>query len=394
MKRYELITPEGTRDLLYEECLARRSVENKLRSLFTGFGYSEVITPGIEFFDVFSRDMRMIPQENLYKLTDSKGRLITLRPDSTIPIARVVATRLKSERLPIKLFYMQNIFLNNPLLSGQSDEICQAGIELIGSASRRADLEVITTAISVLSSYSEDFSVEIGDIGFFKELVSKLGADDLVCEEIRRLIEVKNYPALNDLLDGIGDNEAARALKQLPRLFGKEEVFEKARALFPESTTLENLKNLYTKLSGLGYNGKITCDLGIVNRTDYYTGVVFRGYIHGWGEAILSGGRYDKLISEFGNDLPATGFAINCDAVAKLLRRTEHCPVQKTADCIVYGTDGFEIKALKYSHSVSCDGMIVENSAFDSLEETIDYAKCRGIKKVIEVSDEIKGHIV
>lgn len=394
MKRYELITPEGTRDLLYEDCLARRSVENKLRSLFTGLGYSEVITPGIEFFDVFSRDLRMIPQETLYKLTDGKGRLITMRPDSTIPIARVVATRLKDESLPIRLYYIQNIFLNNPFLTGQSDEVYQAGIELIGSASKRADLEVITTAISVLSSYGDDFSLEIGDIGFFKELVAKLGVDDFVCEEIRHLIEVKNYPALNDLLDGIGDNEAVRALKQLPRLFGGEEVFEKAKKLFPESTTLENLRSLYTKLSELGYTGRISCDLGIVNRTDYYTGIVFRGYFHGWGDAVLSGGRYDKLIKEFGRDVPATGFAINCDAVAKLLRRKAHCPEQKIADCVVFGADGYEIKALKYSSTAAADGMIVETSPFDTLEETLFYAKSKGIKKVIEVADEIQGHIV
>ncbi len=394
MKRYELITPEGTKDLIYEECLARRAVEGKLRSIFSGLGYSEVITPGIEFFDVFSRDMRMIPQENLYKLTDVKGRLITMRPDSTIPIARVVATRLKDESLPIRLFYIQNIFLNNPLLAGQSDEIYQAGIELIGSASKRADLEVISTAISVLASYGDDFSFEIGDSGFFNELVAKLGVDELVSEEIRRLIEVKNYPALNDLLDGIGNNDATKALKKLPRLFGKEEVFDKALKLFPESTTLGYLKELYTKLCELGFEGKITCDLGIVNRNDYYTGIVFRGYIQGIGEAVLSGGRYDKLIKEFGRDVPATGFAINCDAVAKLLRKKELCPALKTADCIVFGDDGYEIKALKYSNSVVNDGMVVETSPFDTLEQTIEFAKSKGIKKVVHITDEVKGYNV
>ncbi|MDO5125838.1 MAG: ATP phosphoribosyltransferase regulatory subunit, partial [Ruminococcus sp.] len=92
MKRYDLITPEGTRDLLFTECLARRTVENKLKDLFTGFGYSEVVTPGIEFYDLFSGSSRNFQQERLYKLVDSKGRLITLRPDSTIPIARLAST--------------------------------------------------------------------------------------------------------------------------------------------------------------------------------------------------------------------------------------------------------------------------------------------------------------
>ena len=147
MKRYDLITPEGTKDLLFDECLARREVENINRKIFSGLGYSEVVTPGIEFYDLFNNGARCFPQENFYKLVDSKGRLITLRPDSTIPIARMVATRLKDKKLPIRLFYNQSIFTNNPLLAGRSDEIVQSGIELIGSDSKRADLEVLSIAI-------------------------------------------------------------------------------------------------------------------------------------------------------------------------------------------------------------------------------------------------------
>ena len=97
MKRYDLITPEGTRDLLFEGCLARRMVEDRLSKLFEGFGYSEVVTPGIEFYDLFMGSSRNFQQESLYKLTDSKGRLIVMRPDSTIPIARLASTRLQSE---------------------------------------------------------------------------------------------------------------------------------------------------------------------------------------------------------------------------------------------------------------------------------------------------------
>ena len=212
MKRFDLITPEGTKDLLFEECLARRDVEKNLRNIFKGMGYSEVVTPGIEFFDVFHKNSSYIPQEKLYKLSDTKGRLVALRPDSTIPIARMVATRLKEHTLPLRLFY-------NQTLSGRSDEVVQAGKELIGSNSKRADLEVLSIAIHALSTYdSKNFRFEIGDIGFFMELVSQLDVDDSVIEEIRRLIEVKNYPALNDLLDSIGDNKITRALKQLPSL--------------------------------------------------------------------------------------------------------------------------------------------------------------------------------
>ena len=233
MKRYDLITPEGTKDLLFEDCAVRRSLEEKLSAIFKSKGYCEVVTPGLEFFDVFNLNSRYFPQESMYKLVDNKGRLLVVRPDSTMPIARVVATRLREAELPLRLYYRQNVYRNKPVMRGRSDEIHQMGIELIGSDSKRADLEVLTSAIEVLASLeSDNFRFEIGDIGFFRELVNKLDTDIATKEEIRSLIEVKNYPALNDLLDSIGDNEITNALKQLPRLFGGEEVFDKAAKLY------------------------------------------------------------------------------------------------------------------------------------------------------------------
>ena len=169
MKRNDLITPEGTRDLLFGDCLARRAVENKLSELFTKSGYSEVVTPGIEFYDLFSGSSRHFRQEIMYKLTDSKGRLMVLRPDSTIPIARLVASRLAPAKLPLRLYYSQAIYENNALLKGRSDEVAQAGIELIGGDNtEKADYEAmclalealkpLTATISALRSVTSDIS--------------------------------------------------------------------------------------------------------------------------------------------------------------------------------------------------------------------------------------------
>ena len=147
MKNYDLITPEGTKDLLFGESVVRRTIEDTLLKLFKSRGYSEIITPGLEFFDVFNMKSRYFPQENLYKMTDSKGRLIVMRPDSTMPIARVVATRLRDADLPLKLCYNQTVYRNESLLKGRSDETVQAGIELIGSEMKMADLETSQTSI-------------------------------------------------------------------------------------------------------------------------------------------------------------------------------------------------------------------------------------------------------
>lgn len=392
MKRYDLITPEGTGDLLFEECALRRSLEENLSESFKRRGYCEIITPGLEFFDIFNLNSRYFPQESMYKLVDNKGRLLVVRPDSTLPIARVAATRLRDAELPLRLYYRQNVYRSTTGMRGRSSEIHQMGIELIGSDSRRADLEVITGAIEVLAMLENgDFRFEIGDIGFFRELVSKLNASDDDKETVRSLIEVKNYPALNDLLDSIGRNEITEALKQLPRLFGGEEVFDKASKLFKDEKTdriIADLRDIYNKLSSLGYDGKITVDLGIVNKLDYYTGVVMKGYLQGYGSAVLSGGRYNKLLAEFGYDVPATGFAVNVDAAAKVLRRT-HSYSAPVPDIIVYGDDGYEMAAVNYAGKLRKSGLTAENSVFGTYEETVEYAERKGIAKAVRVGKDI-----
>ena len=132
MRKYDLITPEGTKDFLFEECLVRHETEAKLYDIFKSKGYYELTTPALEFYDVFQTESGHYPQERLYKLTDSKGRLLVMRPESTMPIARVIATRLRDASLPIRLFYNQSVYRFESALKGRSNEIVQAGIELIG----------------------------------------------------------------------------------------------------------------------------------------------------------------------------------------------------------------------------------------------------------------------
>ncbi|MBQ2264050.1 MAG: ATP phosphoribosyltransferase regulatory subunit [Oscillospiraceae bacterium] len=391
MRRYDLITPEGTRDYLFEECYVKRAAEAEIHAIFKRMGYAELITPGLEFYDVFDLNSRYFPQEELYKLTDSKGRLLVLRPDSTMPIARVVATRLKDAMLPLRLFYNQPVYRFEPSLKGRSDEIVQTGIELIGSASRMADVEIISAAVSVLSSVGVNYSLELGDVGIFRELMHSLNATPAQKEEIRSLIEEKNYPALNDLLDHMGDNRITKALKKLPTLFGGEEVFDKAAALFQDARIemlLQQLKELYLEICELNQNGKITVDLGLVNKTDYYTGLVIKGYLEGCGEEVLSGGRYDKLLSEFGYDIPAVGMAVNVDAVASAAAKL--CkPQLTTPDVLVAAADGYEAQAVAVAEKFRREGRIVEHALFSDMELVHEYARDKNIGKIIIVSEEI-----
>ena len=394
MKNYDLITPEGTKDLLFGECIIRRNIENTLLNLFKSRGYSEMITPGLEFFDVFNLKSRYFPQETLYKMTDSKGRLLVMRPDSTMPIARVVATRLRDAVLPLKLCYNQTVYRNESTLKGRSDETVQTGIELIGSQMKMADLEVISTAVDSLNSFGMEFSLEIGHIGIFKALVEKLNADEKDKNYIRKLIESKNFPALNDFLDTFGNSPVTTALKKLPALFGGEEVFEKAEELIPDENIkriLDELRDIYCDTVELcGNDGNITVDLGLVNKTDYYTGLIIKGYLKGHGEEVISGGRYDKLISEFGYDIPAVGFAVNVNAISKVIEKNGILPATQNADAIVFAEEGCEVQAIKTAKELREQGLIVENALFSDIESVREYAKEKRIARVVVVDSNNK----
>ncbi len=390
MKNYDLITPEGTRDLLFEDCTAVTAVEDGLQNIFKSKGYYEVMTPGLEFYDVFNMKSRYFPQESLYKLTDSKNRLLVVRPDTTMPIARLTATRLREHRLPIRLYYSQSVYRSRPGMRGRSDEIRQTGIELIGSSSKKADLEIIENALEVLTFCHEDgFRLEIGHIGFFKRLVALLNASAEDIENIRSLIEFKNYPALNEVLDSYGNNPAAIALKQLPRLFGTEEVFENAEKLFEDSELkdiIAELKAIYEGACKLGFNGKITVDLGLVTRMDYYTGTVIKGYIEGCADAVISGGRYDKLLSEYGLDVQAAGFAVNVNAAASAYKRHCDCKV-KPCEVLVFSESGYESEALVYCRELCQKGVTAEYCVEDNLDDAREYAKEKGITRIDVIAD-------
>ncbi len=390
MKRYNKITPDGTRDLLFEECEARDEAVSRLTAMFRSRGYRQVMTPAIEFYDVFGSSGAYFPQENMYKLTDNRGRLMVMRPDCTIPIARLAATRLTAMPMPLRLYYSQNVYRMGHDERGKRDEIFQTGVELIGSNSLRSDLEIVELAASGLSDLNgESFRIEICHIGYFKALIDSLDTDDATKEEIRQSVEQKNYAALNDLLEQFGSSKAAAALKYLPRLFGGEEVFEKAYSLFAENgakESLDYLKAIYENLCQLELEDRVLIDLGLVNQAEYYTGIIFRGYLDGIGEPVLSGGRYDNLIQDFGASLSATGFAVTVDLVTGAVGLS----AQKAPDILVFADENHLPQAINYIKSLAQNGLTVENCVLDDFEAAADYARRCEIAQLHVVDDEIE----
>ena len=388
MKKFTKITPEGTKDFLFAECSAMDDVCGKIEAVFTTRGFKKVITPAVEFYDVFSLPCSGIEQEAMYKTTDNKGRLLVMRPDSTLPIARMVSTRLKNSLLPVRLYYKQAVYRSHPTLTGRTSENMQMGVELLGVQGIRADLEVLTTAVSAVSAVASDFRIELGHAGVFDALSDNLSIDEAYKEKIRVSIEGKNYSALNNLLDKLAPCKAVSAIRSLPSLFGGEEVFEKALDVCEGTKAveaLEYLHTLYKSLLPLDLGEKLIVDLGLVQRNDYYTGIVFSGYISGIGDAVLSGGRYDELLGEFDLPMGAAGFAIDTDAVTMKILSEGAISYSDNPDVLVYAKDGNEMRAIAMVDELNKDGVKAQFSVLPTLEATKAFADERGIAEVREV---------
>ena len=318
MSKELLHTPEGVRDVYGKECARKLTIENKINNIFNLYGFHNVQTPTFEFFDIFNKERGSVPSKNLYKFFDREGNTLVLRPDLTPSIARIAAKNYMDVNVPIKLCYNANTYINNSELQGKLKEITQLGCELIGDDSVEADAEMVALVVNSLKSAGFDkFLVEIGQVDFYKGLLEECGFEDDVEEELRIRIENKNFFGVEELLDSkdIPSNIKDTFLK-LPSLFGSSDVLAKAKELATNEKSLkaiERLEEVYSILVDYKVADYISFDLGMLSNFNYYTGIIFKAYTYGTGDAIVAGGRYDKLLSQFGKDSAAIGFAVYMD---------------------------------------------------------------------------------
>ncbi len=381
------ITPLGSFDLLPGEAALKREIEARLNKTFLSRGFCEIITPTLEFYDVFGGSQ--LPQESMYNLFDPQGRIISLRPDVTAPLLRVCATKLDPQLIPYRICYDQQVFRRNKALNARRDETTQCGVEIVGAGGLRADVEVIVTAIEAFLALGfSDFKIELGHIGYFKALAQCAFDSQEHADEARNLVERKDFAALSDLVDrfAVGDR---RAIGSLPMLFGGREVLDDALKLAPNSEAKQvilHLQDVFDAVSSLGYGQHLSIDLGLVHSIEYYTGIVFRGYLQGLGNVVMSGGRYDSLSEYFGAKLSSIGFAMDVDAIAVAAKKT-YPDTQKPRVLIHYHSTEDLAAAQSKLKSLVLKGFAAEISLFDSLSEALANADHAGFVRLVFISN-------
>ncbi|MES5895124.1 MULTISPECIES: ATP phosphoribosyltransferase regulatory subunit [unclassified Bacillus cereus group] len=393
MTKWKRANPNGTRDYLFEECTLIEEVEQKLRRTFLDRGYEEIRTPTIEFYDVFAFQNRPIDEEKIYKFFDEKGRIIVLRPDMTIPLARVIGTQRWDT--PLKVTYSGNVFRANESLSGKYNEMVQSGIEIIGIDNVRAEIECVISVMQALQKLKvQSFTIEIGQVQLYKCIVKKLSIHDEEESVLRAYIESKNYAGLSNFIEEKKldrSDETVRLLERLPRLFGSLDVIEEAEKLASSNEmkmAIARVKEIYETIEQLGYGSYISIDLGMVQHLDYYTGVIFKGYIYEIGEEIISGGRYDELIGNFGEMMPAVGLAVQVNQIVKALQEQQEPYKRKRIDIMIHYELNRLAEAERLRNLLQKDGKKVELSLFSNLNDTFQFAKKNKIMTVVETKSD------
>jgi ATP phosphoribosyltransferase regulatory subunit len=307
--------PSGTRDVLPDEMRELRAMTERIRGVFDDAGYGEVYTPALEYEGTFARDDRR-PTDSAawgtrpaYRMFDEQGNVLVLRPDMTVPIARLVATRYAHAEPPFRFCYFAHAYRGVRPQRGQSRELLQAGVELIGSAAPEGTAEALTVLCKALDAAGlETYRIGLGDASLYPELLAALEIPDEVRERILAALVDGDFVGVEREITALDIPPAdAELLLTVPRTRGGPDVLECLSG--PLENAAMGMRAVHALLPPQVAE-RVIFDLGLVRSLGYYTGAVFQVYDPAYGVPIGSGGRYDELLAGFGRPLPAVGFAL------------------------------------------------------------------------------------
>lgn len=391
MNNQLLHTPEGVRDIYAEECAKKMTVQSEIQKIFHLYGYQNIETPVFEFFDIFNKERGSVVSREMYKFFDRDNNTLVLRPDITPSIARCVAKYFMDEKKPVRLCYLGPTFINTTSYQGRLKQTTQTGVELIGDDTSDADGEMIALVIDSLKAAGlKEFQVELGQVEFYRGLVEEAGMDEEMQNQLRILIENKNYFGVEELLsDAQISDDLKKLFLKLPELFGDIEQIRLAKTMTSNPRALaavERLERVQEIVDAYGLGEYVSYDLGMLSKYSYYTGIIFKAYTYGTGEYIVTGGRYDKLLEQFGKKAPSIGFAIEVDQLMLALSRQKiDTPADMVDTIILYDHDarlaGIRL-AGEYRNNRKAVQLIRKRS-FETVDEYLDYAKKYQIRKLL-----------
>jgi ATP phosphoribosyltransferase regulatory subunit len=325
------ITPRGFKDVLPDEARWRESITIKVQAALSSWGYAPIETPTLELLEVLEQGGGL--SEASFRLFDSDGALLVLRPDVTIPIARMVASRLGDiiEFEELRFRYVQPVFREEDSLRGQAREFTQIGVEFIGLSGALADSEVILLLVDALKACDlQEFTVAICTVGVLRDLLNIIVDGGDATDEWRRAVLLachqNNAVEVARLADDCRvDRRYGKALKELLGLRGGRDAIDRCKELVGPlgcADGLDVLAQTYDIIEGVGAAAFVKVDFSVMSAFDYYTGLVFEAYAPGLGVSLGGGGRYDRMLAAYGTKAPAAGFAFNLERVmAALLKQ-------------------------------------------------------------------------
>jgi len=312
--------PAGVRDYLPFAVEKLREIERRVLDCMAGWGYRQIMTPTMEYYETVGVASSTSDQK-LFKLLNNRGTTMVLRSDMTTPIARVVSSLLKEEPLPLRLSYHANVFRSIEEEAGKEAEFYQTGVELVGDDSAEADAEVVALAVASLQAAGvSSFKIALGHVGFLNGLLEEAipGREDVQQELKDRLLR-RDFVGYRERLAQLDLSEDQRdELAGILKLRGGKEVCREALKLSHNSlvqSSIEYLSAVWEALEDFDVARHVIIDLTMIGDFSYYTGMIFEGYAADIGFPVCGGGRYDKLLKQFGRPAPATGFSLKTNRI-------------------------------------------------------------------------------
>ncbi len=388
--------PWGLKDILPDEFEKRIYLKNKIRKLFSLWGYRELTTPTFEYFSVLSIGVGKELKAQMIKFIDRDGHIMALRPEFTTAIGRIITTKFKTAYPPFRFFYLDNVFKYPREKGGDKREIFQTGVEFIGEKGIRADAEVIALLSTFLTNIGvKNYKIIVGSIPLFKALLEEFNVDDATFELLKHSLSIRDFVGFYNILDEL-PKEKRKRLRTIFSMVGDKDILDEIFSIVKNDKTQEalgELKALYNIMKYYGVEESLEFDFSFLRDIDYYTGIVFELFVEGVGYPFAGGGRYDNLLPKMGLDLPATGFALELGRLLDVLD-DDSFPKRKPLSLVLAPFD-YERYGIEFAQKKRSEGEVVcvKISNMDK-DEAIGYALERGIEKIYIINGPSRIDII